>query len=311
MVILLDDLVSLIKVKNMNKDIKQSISKALDLINFRLDQNISSIIIKPNLCYYWKASTGYTTDPRVVGGIVDYLREVYGDVTIKIAESDASAMRIKYAFKALDYEKLSANKNVDLFNLSEDKLEKKEVLINGHNLTLDIPMSLLDCDLLINVPTLKSIDITKITCAMKNMFGCLGKRRKISYHKNINEVLVGINKIIPPHLTIVDSLVALGRYPVKVDLIMAGKNDFSVDWIAAKILGFNPKNIQFLRIAIRENLGVPTQIRTVGESFNEFKKVVPSTRGVTFKPSNKLLLKLLKVYTTVIGDVIPPFLEID
>lgn len=307
----MDNLVSLVKVKNIDNGLNNSISEALELIDFKLDKSPSSVIIKPNLCYYWKASTGYTTDPKTVGAIIDYFREHYGNVSIKIVESDASAMRVKYAFKALDYEKLSKNKNVDLFNLSDDELEKRSVTVNGKQLTLDMPTSLFNCDLLINVPTLKSIDITKITCAMKNLFGCLGKSRKIVYHKNINEVLTAINKIVPPHLTIVDSLVALGKYPVKLDLIMAGNNDFSIDWIAAKILGYNSNNIKFLKIAADEKLGNPDKIRTVGENWKEFQREIPSANGVIFSPTNKLLLKILKIYSTIIGDVIPPDLEIN
>jgi len=303
-------LVSLVNVNNVSSEIKTSISKALDLIDYKLDPKIETISIKPNLCYYWKASTGYTTDPMTVGGIIDYLRERLGnDIIINIVESDASAMRVKHAFKALDYEKLADVKKVNLLNLSNDTLEKKTVKVNGHELNLDIPTSILKSDLLINVPTLKVIGITKITCAMKNLFGCLGKRRKIQYHSNINEVIVGINKIIQPHINIVDSIVALGKYPVKMNLIMAGTNAFSIDWVAAKIMGYKPRNIKFLKIGRKEDLGNPDKIMTVGDDLDIFKKVFPSPNGIIPTPSNEFLIKLLHLYSRIVGDVVPPFLE--
>ena len=93
-------------------------------------------------------------------------------------------MRVKHAIKALDYEKLSKEKNVDIINLSNVESQSVKFTINKKSFSLDIPSMIADSDLLINVPTLKIIDITKITCAMKNLFGCLSVKRKIKYHKD-------------------------------------------------------------------------------------------------------------------------------
>jgi len=90
------------------KDIRNSISEAVDLIDFKLECTVESVAIKPNLCYYWDSATGYTTDPRIVAGIIDWVREKYGeDIRIRVAEADASAMRTKYAFPILGDERLA------------------------------------------------------------------------------------------------------------------------------------------------------------------------------------------------------------
>jgi hypothetical protein len=49
--------------------------------------------------------------------------ELNPDIDIAIAESDASAMRCKYAFRMLGYEDIAASENVRLVNLSEDEYE--------------------------------------------------------------------------------------------------------------------------------------------------------------------------------------------
>ena len=91
--------VSLVRAKRSAEDIIDVVSEAFNLINFEPNASVKSVAIKPNLCYYWDSETGYTTDPRVVAGIIDYVRERCGkDADIKVVESDASAMRIKYAF---------------------------------------------------------------------------------------------------------------------------------------------------------------------------------------------------------------------
>jgi len=117
--------VSLVKVDPLKGSILDSLRRALDLIKFKVSQPISSVVIKPNLCYYWNASTGYTTDPKVVATLIDYLREKLGDMPIKIAEADATAMKTKHSFEMLGYTKLAKEKGVELFNLSTDRVIEK------------------------------------------------------------------------------------------------------------------------------------------------------------------------------------------
>lgn len=223
-------LVSLVQASRSKAEIKESVIKALDLIDFKTDSQIRTVVIKPNLCYYWDASTGQTTDPLLVAAIIDYARERYGsDIEIKVVEADATTMRTKYAFVILGYNKLAKEKNIELFNLSNDALDEKEVSINGHTIKFKIPMSLIKSDLFINVPKLKIHSLTKVTCALKNIFGCIASQRKVVYHPFLNETIVAVNKILHPHLTIVDGLVALGRVPVKLGLIMASVDPFSID----------------------------------------------------------------------------------
>jgi uncharacterized protein (DUF362 family) len=168
-------LVSLVRATEVSGNLKDSISRALAEIDFTPNGSVETVVIKPNLCYYWNSSTGYTTDPRIVAGIIDYVREKYGeDIRISVAEADASAMRTKYAFPVLGYTQLAAEKKVQLVNLSEDDLVKTTVTVNKQNLTYKIPQILLKANLFINVPKLKVMKATTITCAMKNLFGANG-----------------------------------------------------------------------------------------------------------------------------------------
>jgi len=234
-------IVSLVPTQSSDEGIRKSLMHALNLIDFEPRGPVESVAIKPNLCYYWNAATGYTTDPRVVAGIIDCVRERYGtDADIRVVEADASAMRTKHAFLVLGYEKLASQKDVQLFNLSKDSCCQKTVHVNGQEIGFKIPKSLLETDLFISVPKLKTMRATGITCALKNIFGCIASPRKMVYHAILDRAIVGVNKILHPHLTIVDGLVALGRFPAKLNLIMAGVDPFSIDWIASHIMGYDP-----------------------------------------------------------------------
>jgi len=303
--------VALVRLQNSREEeIKNSIYEASSLIGFKPNSSVKSVVIKPNLCYYWDADTGYTTDPKVVAGIIDCVREMCGkDVDIKVVEADASAMRTKYSFPVLGYEKLAKQKKVELFNLSGDVLIEKTVQVNNREITFKVPQILLDSDLFINVPKLKVMRATKITCAMKNIFGCIGTPRKVIYHPFLNEAIVGINKILRPHLTIVDGLVALGRFPVKLNLIMASADPFSIDWVASKIMGYNPSKVKYLKMAVNEKVSDPKGVAACGAEIEEFAKLFPKEGLLSTGFLWSLQFQLLKTYKKMVGDIIPPVLE--
>jgi uncharacterized protein (DUF362 family) len=303
-------IVGLVKTQSSGEDIKEAVVRVLDLIGFKSKSNIASVAIKPNLCYYWNASTGYTTDPRLISGIIDWVRDTYGvDTDIKIAEADATAMRTKHAFVMLGYEKLAASKNVALFNLSDDNTTERKIKIGNREIEFKIPLSLLNTDLFISVPKLKIMRDVKITCAFKNTFGCIASRRKIVYHPFLEKAIVGINKILRPNLTIVDGLVALGSHPVKLDLIMAGTDPFSVDWVASQIMGYNPSRIKFMKIAMAEKVGNPEGITIRGENIEEFKRIFPKESVLSLNRYWNFLIRLFKLYVKVTKDVIHPSMD--
>jgi len=304
------DIVALAQTQSSQDEIRNSISKVLDNINYQPKNPVHSVAIKPNLCYYWNAATGYTTDARVVAGVIDNVREIFGkNTSIRIVESDATAMRTKHAFTMLGYRKLADEKNVELFNLSKDNIVEKEVTVNGRKINYKIPCSLLETDLFINVPKLKLMRETKITCAMKNIFGCIASPRKVVYHPFLNEAIIGINKILQPHLTIVDGVIASAFFPVKLGLIMASTDVFSIDWISSQIMRYEPSRIEYLRLARKEKVGDPNGITILGEEINSFREIFPERSVGNSNWWWNLQFKLLRLYSSIVGDIIPPILD--
>lgn len=304
----MQNLVSLTKSES-GAGVVRNFDKALELIGFKSPSSVNTISIKPNLCYYWNASTGQTTDPQLVGELIDYLRETYGaDVEIRVAEADASAMQTKIAFRLLGYSQLAAEKKVQLINLSEDAIEDREIRVRNEKIIIKVPKTLLNSDLFINMPKLKIMRATHITCAMKNLFGAIALPRKAIYHPFLAQTIVGVNKILKPHLNLVDGIVALGTYPVRLNLIMAGASTFAVDWVAAQIMGYNPSRIEFLKLAIKEDLGRPGDIHAVGEEIETFRKHFPTENNFVARTKMSLQFSLIRTYSRIVGDIIPPYI---
>lgn len=302
-----------LKTKNFSdNDIDNAVERAIDGLDFNFTGRIQNLVIKPNLCYYWNYSTGETTDPRVVSAVIDYVRRKVGkDVSISIVEADASAMKTRYSFRVLGYDKLCQAKNVKLENLSEGNIADVKVTVREKEIVLPINEILLKADLIINVPKLKTHNFVGATCALKNMFGAISKPRKYTYHNMISDVIVGVNKIVKSHITVVDGLIVRGSHPKKLGVILAGDDPLATDFIAAEIMGFNPKKLAYLNLAMKEQIG---QIKNIGlvekdVKLAEIKKNFPGYNHLIHRISWNLQLKLLRSYAAVVGDVLPPILE--
>jgi len=280
-------------VQITNSDIKKPIENSLDLINYKFPNNIQNIVIKPNLCYYWDYSTGQTTDPKFVAALIDLIRiKTSPNVNISIVESDASAMKCKYVFKMLGYENLAENHNVNLINLSEAPYETVNVTAGKCSFKIAVPKTIQEADLKINVPKIKyTMEPIKITCALKNIFGCNPYPKKYRYHSRLGEAIVVINKAMKFDLHIIDGNIVSGIQPRKLGLIMASQDPVAIDVAAAEIAGINPKTIKYLQLADKEDLGNTIYIPK-GEPINQFKKRYPR------KTIKKKLMS--KAYTLVI-----------
>jgi uncharacterized protein (DUF362 family) len=228
-----------------------------------------------------------------------------------VAEADASAMRTKFAFSVLGYDELCQKNNVALQNLSEGNIIEKTVGVGKTYVTLPFNEVLLNADLIVNVPKLKTHNFIGVTCAMKNIFGSISKPRKYTYHDNIVNVIVAANKIIKSDIVVVDGLIVRGSCPKKLGVIMASDNPLTNDFVAAKIMSFNPKKVPYLNLAAKEKVGEAENISIIedGVKLAEIRKNFPHYSHTMHSISWGAQLKLLKAYTTVSGDVLPPFLE--
>jgi uncharacterized protein (DUF362 family) len=133
---------------------------------------------------------------------------------------------------------------------------------------------------IISAAKLKTHMSTKVTLGMKNMFGLLPDKFKGKYHaKGISKVVVDINTVLKPALTLIDGFVGMeGRdptdgTPVKMDLIIAGKDVVATDATAARVMGFEPMEISHIRRAYAKGLGNIDNIEIVGSKLEDVRQV--------------------------------------
>jgi len=266
-------LVSFVQTERSNME--KAIEDSLDLIDYKFQKDIRKVAIKPNMCYYWDYSTGQTTDPKFVAAIIQILREkISPDVDISIVESDASAMKCKYAFKFLGYEKIAEQYHVKLVNLSEVEAEPAKVTVRDQNFNFMVPQIIKKADLRINIPKMKYMELSKISCALKNIYGCNPYPKKFKYHSRLSETIVALNKVMPFNLCILDGIIVPSSQASKLGLVMASRDSVAMDTAAAKILGVNPKSVKYIVLAEKEGIGNASFIAK-GMNPNYFKDKYP------------------------------------
>jgi uncharacterized protein (DUF362 family) len=130
---------------------------------------------------------------------------------------------------------------------------------------------------IIHLPTVKTHGHATMTGSVKNSFGGLLKEVRHYAHKYMHEVLVDLlymqRELHPSVFTVMDGTVAgdgagpRTMIPRIKNLLLAASDSVAIDAIAAKLMGFDPLSIPFLRMAHERGLGVadPRQIELVGD----------------------------------------------
>lgn len=138
-----------------------------------------------------------------------------------------------------------------------------------------IPKSLVGLNV-VHLPTVKTHVFTTITGAMKNAFGGLLHRNRHWTHAVIHDTLVDLlmiqQDIHPGLFALMDGTFAgdgPGPRAMRVhekDILLASADQVAIDAISAKLQGFDPMQIRFLRRSHELDLGVaePRQIEIVG-----------------------------------------------
>ena len=215
-----------------------------------------NVVVKPNLVVAKLAAEGAVTHPEIVEGIVLFLKE-NGIASIIIAEGSWLGETTKRAFDRCGYSALAKKNGIKLFDTKNDKVIKKTV----GDLTLGVCETILNADFLINVPVLKGHCQTTMTCCLKNMKGCIPDCEKRRYHNiGLHRPIAALNTILKPQLHVIDSICGdptfeEGGNPVQTDRIMLGTDPVLLDSYGATLLGYEPQEIEYLRIAASLGIG--------------------------------------------------------
>ena len=174
------------------------------------------------------------------------------------------------------------------------KYEFKSKLLKLHQVFpegIEIPKMFVGKNI-IHLPTVKTHGHSVTTGAIKNAFGGLLKEVRHYAHKYIHEVLVDLlimqKELHPGIFCVMDGTVCGdGAGPRTMDpkiknVILAGADSVAIDSISAKIMGFEPLDIPYIRMCHEMGLGTgdPDKIEVVGEDISEINFQFKSKKSI-------------------------------
>src|SRR5262245_21361173 len=250
-------LVALLPASSYDVDFADVIGRGLAL--FDLPVRGRRVFLKPNLVEY-EAGTVINTHQLVVAGAAEaFLRA--GASEVVVGEGPGHRRDIEYLLTATGLSDVLADLRVRFVDLNHDDVARVKLASRFTGLKeLSLPVELLQSDVIVSMPKLKTHHWAGLTASMKNFFGVVpgtvyGWPKNLLHVKGIPNSIVDLNATIRPHFTIVDGVTAMegdgpimGR-PRALGMLAMGTDLVAVDATCARVIGLDPGKIPYLRMA--------------------------------------------------------------
>jgi len=236
------------------------------------------VLLKPNLLYGKAPEKAVTTHPSVVRGMIKIVREA-GGVPL-IGDSPGMESLGRAAEKA-GIKRVADETGCPLVEFDRPIVPSER---RGRRFKqLEVDRSVLEADVVINLPKWKTHGQVLLTLGVKNLFGCIPGPRKALWHlkagqdqKLFARMLIDVYLTVRPALTILDGIVGMdgngpgsGR-PFPLGLLLGARDPLHLDQIVCDLLGIRRELLPTNRVAFESGIGM-NEIEVVGENVEEVK----------------------------------------
>lgn len=243
-------------------------------------------ILKDNISWHMPFLSANTTPWQLEGIIKALKKRGYQDIVCvenrTVVTDPAKGQRLNRYTSVLADNDIPVKSNFNPDHMRWIKYEPKTEMLVLHRIYpkgIYLPDYFFDKNI-VHLPTMKCHIYTTITGAMKNAFGGLLNHKRHYTHSVIHETLVDLlaiqQEIHTGIFTVTDGTVAgdgagpRTMIPMVKDYILASADSVAIDAISAKMMGFDPMNIGFIRTAHERGLGVgrPEEIEVLGQDIS-------------------------------------------
>ena len=209
-----------------------------------------SVALKPNLVIAGTPESGSTTHPGVLSGCIEYFR-AHGVKDISVIEGSWVGDETMRAMRRAGYDKVCEKYQVPFYDLKKDRTRPVKTAIGN----IDICQRALDAGLLVNLPVLKGHCQTVMTCALKNLKGCLPDKEKRRFHAlGLQKPIAALGAALKPRLTVVDSICGdldfeEGGNPVQTNRMYLGTDAVQLDAYGLTLMGLRPSEVPYVGLA--------------------------------------------------------------
>ena len=227
-----------------------------------------TVFVKPNIVVWSRVTPippwGVITTTRVVEDVVRLLKDlgagriVIGEGVITNDPKDRETPA--HAFETLGYNAIAKKYGATVVNLFDGAFRDVDA---GDGVTFGLSEHLLDADLAVSLPVLKTHAQTKVSLGLKNLKGCLDIKSRKRCHSDCHKQdldfhLAKIPGVLPKTCCVTDGIFSLERGPVytgkarRSDILVASGNLLAADITGATALGFAPSDIPHIAKACEQ-----------------------------------------------------------
>jgi uncharacterized protein (DUF362 family) len=221
-----------------------------------------TVVIKPNIGWDAVPERAANTNPELIGRIVKRCYEA-GAKSVSVFDNTCDEWKKCYANSGIEQEVKAAGGAIVPGN--SESYYKYVKVEEGKSLTeTKVHELILDSDVFINVPVLKSHSSAKLTICMKNLMGVVWDRRW--WHQNdLHQCIADYTTFRKPDLNVVDAYRVMKRNGprgvstedvILLDSMVISKDIVAADAAATKLFGLEPEDIPY--IAIADEMGIGT-----------------------------------------------------
>ena len=264
------------------QEVQDAIERGIQLLG-GIDKFISQqdqVLLNPNLLSKHVPEDCVTTHPAVFKAVAKKISN-FSSKKVLYGDSPSQGNPKKVAEKA---GLIEVGEELDLSYV--DFEEGQEIFIDNDNRSrkYKIATPVLEADTVINLPKLKNHNLTRITGAVKNTFGCVPGFNKPELHLKLPEadrfskMLVELQKFINPSLHIMDGVMGMegegpnSGDPIPVNILLFSSDPVALDTVFSKIINLDPKKVDTNRYGKKAGLGFleDSRIELLGDDIADF-----------------------------------------
>ena len=246
------------------------------------------VLLKPNMLTTRTPEQATTTHPEILRAVIRIV-QAQGAI-VSVGDSPANVTKIADLWNATGIKKVCDEENVPLLNFENAGSETLEI----HGIKVGIAKPVLDADIIITLPKVKTHVLTTYTGAVKNLYGTIPGFQKTMLHKTFpkpdrfGEFIAELYDTIRPQLAIADGIIGMdgegpsGGNPFKLNFLAASADSAALDASICRLLGIDVNAVGYLKTIGNKQTGViaAESIKIIGTPIEELTPTgfnVPST----------------------------------
>jgi uncharacterized protein (DUF362 family) len=245
-------------------DPAKAVDRALDAYGGLSDivRSGDRVLVKANFSFSEKVESGAANHPDVLSQILRRIREAGASEVIVVDHTiDSAALCLDYSGVRAAAERAGCS----AISVNDQKDYAEQTFKCGDLESVLVMKRLLDADVFINAPVIKSHGMTRMTASLKNLMGVIYDRQAFHSSASLEACIADLGKALQPDLVIADAYRVLAtagpRGGGENDVIttprevIVGDDMVAVDAYAATLLDADPRDIEHVLLAHEAGVG--------------------------------------------------------